>query len=202
MKNIINKCILLFFALVVSSSFAQDIKGFTDKGNVLIAGTISFTDNFGDRYAFFPEEEGKIITIEANPKVLYFVDKNVALGGEFSIVHQYLEEFEVSGTELGLGPKAAYFTVLGSAYPFLTARIQYLNYTVADDVNDGLGLGFSTGILAPFTGNAAVLIEAGYRWEKIYYEPEALTGGTIFLGVGVGGMVSSTRREYARKFAR
>jgi hypothetical protein len=185
---------LLFFAIVFSSSFAQDIKGFTDKGNVLIAGTISFTDNFGDRYAFFPDEGGKIITIEANPKVLYFVNKNIALGGEFSIVHHYIEEFEMSGTELGLGPKFAYFTMLGSAYPFLGAKAEYLNYTTANNVDDGVGVIFSGGILAPFLSNAAILIEGGYRYEKIFYELNSLTGGTIFLGVGVGGVIIPNRR--------
>lgn len=194
MKNIINKYILLFFAIVFSSSFATDTKGFIDKGSVLVAGTISFTENFGEFYSITPYDTGKIITVQASPKVLYFITKNLALGGEFSIIHQYLEEFNISGTELGLGPKAAYFTKLGSAYPFLSAKLEYLNYTVYNDVNDGFGMSVSSGILAPFTGNAGVLIEAGYRWEKIFYDPVALTGGTIFLGVGVGGMISPTRR--------
>ena len=194
MKNMICKFILLFFAVGFSFTNAQETKGFVDKGNVLVSGTISYTNNFGERYAFYPDAGGKIITIQAKPQTLYFINRTIAVGGEFSITHQYFEELNISGTELGLGPKVAYFTKIGSAYPFLSAKVEYLNNAVADDVNDGLGIGLSTGIIAPFTGNAGVLIDAGYRWEKIFFKPKAQSGGTIFLGVGVGGMIISNRR--------
>jgi hypothetical protein len=189
-NNDIKTLFLLSFLFVVFGSYAQNGKSFIDKGNVFISGSISVTDNFGELYSLSPYDTGKIVTIQANPEILYFINKKIGLGVEFLLAHQYLEEFEMSGTDIGVGPKLKYFSTLGSSYPFLGVNVDYLNRTVADIVKDGVGLTFSAGLLTPITGNIAFLIEGGYRWEKIYYDIEPLTGGTIFLNIGIGGIIS------------
>jgi hypothetical protein len=190
-NNDIKTIFLLSFLLIVFSAYAQNNKSFVDKGNILISGSISFTDNFGELYTAFADETGKIVTIQANPEILYFINKKIGLGVEFLLSHQYLEEFEMSGTDIGLGPKLKYFFTLGSSYPFLGLNIDYLNRTFTDIVKDGVGVTLSAGLLMPVTGNIGFLVEGGYRWETIFYRQETQTGSTIFLNVGISGILSS-----------
>jgi hypothetical protein len=104
--------IFLFLSLAVLNNVtAEDDKSFVDKGNFLLSGMINVS-NYSYSWGIWDDTtKMNILIIEGTSSFLGFISKRFGVGGDFHIRHMDEEQFELSLTQIGIGPKIAYFLI-------------------------------------------------------------------------------------------
>jgi hypothetical protein len=193
-KSLLLLAFLTFSLIIINKTSADDSKLFIDKGNFLLSGMINVSNYSYSQEIWEDTEKVNILMIDGTSSLLGFISKGFGIGVDFNIQHRDEKEFELSLTQIGVGPKTAYFFTTSKIYPFLSFGANYLNYMSGSTVADGFRLKFSGGICAPFSGNAVFFIEAGYLYDKLFYSTTSFSQGITYLGLGIGGFITPKKR--------
>jgi len=178
--------ITLLVSMMQSITYSQPKKEATKKGSVLISGSAAFSSQGGELYEFDTE---RLYTLSLSPSLFYFVAPGFGVGIDFTF--NRLAQSEESLVTTGIGPQAGFFfESSGGVIPFLGGGVSHLSIGTDDDRDWGVGFNLGAGAFIR-KGHLAAGIEVNYVYER--FKPEgfanAVTGNTIFIGLGLAGFV-------------
>jgi hypothetical protein len=197
------KCIVCLVLMAVAA-FSQTFP--TDKGSLIVGGSVSFTSSSGDLYE---NPQGKGSTeISLAPFADYFVSPGLAVGG--SVIFYKESQGDNSQTTIGLGPEVRYFfggnvkpkMIKGKNYPYAIGSFLWENTKhkstmyAKTSVPSGspnfeykttfTSISLGAGILHMLTGSVGVSAQVTYNMDKSKYEDgEAVKGNKIKFWVGI-----------------
>jgi|GEM_PF-2684807 len=178
---------LLFFA---TSLFGQTEAGPTEKGNMILGGSLSFSRASGDLYQGVTE-------IQLSPFGGFFLKKNIALGAELKWTTASMENF--SSSFIALGPWAAYMfakskssqKVEGTLIPFAKVGFLFRRLGSSGDGWDESASGFMIpiggGLLYMMSPTLGLLVDAYFSIDRSKNKgaDEAFSGNRIVVSVGL-----------------
>jgi len=204
MSHLTSLALLLCF-LTSAPTYAQDNP--TDAGVYGLDGSISFRSQGGDLYA---AEGDRQTTFSLQPTGFYFIQPNVAVGGQLRISRS--SQDNATSTTLGLGPSVTYYLGEPDAdvLPFVGANLLLLRQRATVDLGpvdvgfgDPIDLGeeeitltgaafdLNAGFTYMLARNVGVTTAAFFLYERLGGDdvPEAQTGNTVGVQVGITAFV-------------
>ena len=179
MKKIALLCIVMMVMPCLLT--AQEATG---KGSRLIGGSASFTHTTGK---YYENENGDGRThLIINPSALYFVSPGLGLGG--SLLYDRFSQGDSNTTQLGIGPKAAYFMGSGgtSLIPFGTVSFLYNSGKTSSEIKiTNTILMFELGIMKMVAKNVGLSAAAFFQTLSFKQENFDAVKGTV-LGINFG----------------
>ena len=173
----------------------------TDKGSVLVGGTISFESSGGDLYD--TNEVGRSTAFEISPSAGYFIAPHILVGGTLSFTGNGQGDISTSGW--GIGPKVQYYfgetapDAQGKIFPFVGAGYQYNSASSDDGIEETEEISATTseiqfggGIAWMATSSVAFTAEIRYDIDSFnsgIEDVEAVSGNQIKLLFGLGGFI-------------
>lgn len=143
---------LLFVLTVGSNVFAQ-----TEEGVWMVGGSISF--NTGDNNT----------TIDLSPSAAYFVMRNLAVGGNFSLSYSKLGQNKT--TQFGVGPLVRYYFGKTNIKPFVHGEFgivsQKFKFPNSSNTENGINFLLALGLAGFINENVALEALAGYDHTKL-----------------------------------
>ena len=128
----------------------------TDKGDVLIGGSLGFQTGEGSNSFNF------------DPNVGFFVGDNFALGGALGFSSSKLGELNT--TTFGIGPFARYYFGSTSTKPFVVTEVDFLStsFKVDGQKTNSSGFGWLLGLGFAAFINESIAVEgvSGYNYSK------------------------------------
>ncbi len=172
------KKVLLLHVMLLVAGFGV-VQAQIQRGNVLVGADIA---NFQ-----LGLREGNHFEMLINPKVAWFIEDNVALGGFFDVGID-TDKGEGSDFTYGVGALGRYYTGPASApikhtrfFAEANVGIQGYNPRVGDNTN-GLGIGIGPGIAYFITPNIG--LEGLFKYNGIIGFGQAATNHLLSLNVG------------------
>lgn len=158
----------LVFTFVFAASAFADMP--TDKGNMYIAGGLSFTKFGGDYYKNSDDDTPTSFNIY--PEFYYFLKNNLAVGGNLGYYSYTLGDYKL--TELGFGAGAKYYFNLnpelteakGAVLPYASARFMYISskteYTNSEVKYTGYDIDFAGGAVYMLSNSVGAFGQVGF----------------------------------------
>jgi len=194
---------LLFLAATLSN--AQDNP--TDAGVYGLDGSLSFRSQGGDLYA---AEGDRQTTFSLQPTGFYFLQPNVAVGGQLRLSRS--SQDVATSTTLGLGPSVTYYLGKPDAevLPFVGANLLLLRQRATVDLGTvdigfgepvdlgeeeitltGAAFDLNAGFTYMLARNVGVTTAAFFLYERLGGDdvPDAQTGNTVGVQVGITAFI-------------
>lgn len=175
--------IITLMLMLAGTVAAQDFP--TDKGSVILGGSMSFTSLGGDLYKV--GDKNTTITILA-PSVGYFISPNILIGGRISLVS--ISKGGASSSVTSFGPEVGYYfgstdkaDIKGSSYPYVKAMFLY----TTDGDDNWTSFGGRVGL--DYMLSNAVALDAGVTFQSDSFSPDgasgSVSGTTLMVSIGV-----------------
>jgi len=183
-KLIVFGLTVLLITYLTSIVQAEDAKPKTpiDKGSINVGGLLSIQSSGGDIYAG-GDGDRQTMTLFI-PSARYFITPNIAVGGD--IMYLRSSQGDVSATQVGIGPAAAYFFKVQNEkfYPYVGLGLLYYNYSIDvgewDTSASGFDFRFGGGVAYMLGKNLAVVAELNYHIQSLKPEDGDSESGNIF----------------------
>jgi hypothetical protein len=182
-------CLPILFVLTgAGNSYAAQYA--VDKGSDMYSFTAGVVSAAGDLY----EEGGDgSTTILVMPSFAHFAMRNFAVGGDLLLMHS--KQGDTGTSVLGLGPKAMYCfgRENSKAYPFLTAAVYYVTYTIdygrVSSTTSGTRVKLGAGSIFGVRPHLGILAEVSYNIDNLKEKDakKSMSGNMIIAQIGLVG---------------
>ena len=195
---------LLLCLLTSAPTYAQDNP--TDAGVYGLDGSASFRSQGGDLYG---ADDDRQTTLSLQPTGFYFIQPNVAVGGQLRISRS--SQDNATSTTLGLGPSVTYYLGEPDAdvLPFVGANLLLLRQRATVDLGTidigfgepvdlgeeeitltGAAFDLNAGFTYMLARNVGVTTAAFFLYERLGSDDaDAQTGNTVGVQVGITAFI-------------
>ncbi|OFX83139.1 MAG: hypothetical protein A2W99_13100 [Bacteroidetes bacterium GWF2_33_16] len=185
------------FSLLIAIWFAGNVYAqpefATDRGSIMLGGSIYFQSNGGDLYK--TSEGDRTLSFNFSPDFMIFVVPSFAVGAE--IQYSYNKFGDYSNNTFGVGPTLMY-CIAGHRdqriYPFISETavfdIYSYKYTSTELEGDSKALTSTTRLGVMFMLSKAVALNVNFSYiSRTTIDDDPISGNSLMFGIGVKSFI-------------